>query len=233
MNVNDFSIEVPAGDMLVTIFDHQRTLMNKYHPVESKNVGHNIPSSAGKSGLHDGPLDINDRASQLQIKSFAWRITEEITEATLCFTPTGVDETHYLEELVDALHFSVELLIMSGLTEEDLAKPKYDNDRMAYLFDTATYQSAGDISTKGVQNSLRNQAYYVVEKLGEAMNRLKLKPWKSTAILTDYPAYKLSMSQFFYEFIDLLVASGFNARSATAMYLNKNAVNQFRIRSNY
>ena len=65
MNVNDFNIEIPEGDKLTIIFDHQRSLMNKYHPIETKNVGHFVPSAPGKTGDHDGALDINDRDCQL------------------------------------------------------------------------------------------------------------------------------------------------------------------------
>lgn len=224
MNVNDFNVEIPPGDMLETIFSHQRQLMDRYHSIEEKNVGHLVPSTPCEYGPHCGPLDINDRASQLQMKSFAWRITEEITEATLALEEA--DKTHYLEELIDALHFSVELLIMSGLSNSALV-PFGDRDGLEFLF----MSSAMDVTEN--RSELKYISYSAIEKLGEAMNRLKLKPWKTTALVTDEGLYKNSVRDFFFHLIDLLQASGFTSKSATAMYLNKNAVNQFRIESKY
>jgi hypothetical protein len=237
VNVHDFAdIKLPAGDMLELIFNHQRDLMDKYHAIEETNVGHAIPSQCypfnpptPPTWFFAGALDINDRASQLRMKDFAWRITEELTEATLALGEDDEthyledDETHYLEELIDALHFSVELLILCGIEPEELAA-NIDGD----IFESAFRESRPAWISKPLA-----LAYKTVEKLGEAMNRLKLKPWKTTAMLTDEQAFHVSLTEFFAALIDLLKASGFTARSATVMYLQKNAVNQFRQRSNY
>src|ERR1700744_6362039 len=64
---------------------------------------------------HAGALNLNDRFSQLRLKDFAWRITEELAEATECFNHKPFNRTHFLEELIDALHFSVELCCYSGI----------------------------------------------------------------------------------------------------------------------
>jgi dimeric dUTPase (all-alpha-NTP-PPase superfamily) len=250
VNVNDYQVEVPEGDMLQIIFDHQRDLMDKYHPIEEDVVGHHIPynfhptpsmkefdPSKRPRWLYAGPLNIQDRASQLRFKDFAWRITEEITEATLALGEE--DETHYLEELIDVLHFSVELLIMCGLfpltSEVALAKAEAGTPS-GDSFERAFAVSSVWVHPREGRNSvltLRNHAYLVIEKLGEAMNRLKLKAWKVTAMVTDEKLFHQSLSEFFAALIDLLKASGFTAKTATQMYLNKNAVNQFRIGSKY
>jgi dUTPase len=231
MNVNDYQIEIPAGDMLQIIFDHQRDLMDKYHLIEQGIVGHSIPSSPSERGEYSGSLNVQDRASQLRMKDFAWRITEELTEATLALGEE--DPTHYLEEIIDALHFSVELLILCGvipLTAERITEAgtaSGDSFERAFALSPAT-----TIDQLEIWN-LRVIAYSVIEHLGEAMNRLKLKPWKVTAMLTDEKLFHQSLTKFFAALIDLLKASGFTAKTATRMYLNKNAVNQFRIRSKY
>lgn len=219
MNVKDFDIPIPEGDMMVTIFSHQRQLMNRYHEIEEKNLGHAIPYSADYYGPYCGALDVDDRASQLRFKDFAWRVTEELTEATLALNEDDV--THYEEELIDALHFAVELVILCGL-EKELGF-KDSGDSLSWYFSNAEQPPVNRVFS----------VYNVVEQLGEAMNRLKLKPWKTTAMLTDREAFKKSMVKFFQSVISLLKASGFDARTATAMYLNKNAVNQFRQASNY
>jgi hypothetical protein len=223
MNVEDFQIPIPEGDMLETIFNHQRDLIDKYHLIETELVGHYVPSALVEvdgqiKWHHAGALNIQDRYCQLRFKDFAWRITEELTEATLALGEEN--ETHYLEELIDALHFSVELLIMCGM----FPVGQSEGDRFEAAFSNSIY---------GKENSERWHVYRTIEKLGEAMNRLKLKPWKVTAMLTDEKAFMQSLAEFFAALIDLLKASGFTAKSATQMYLNKNAVNQFRIGSKY
>lgn len=124
MNVNDFKSELPEGkDLLKLIFEKQFDLMVKYHPIEENNLGFKIPS-VDKMG--EG-LDINSTLVQYRIKDFMWRITEELGEAANTLknkpwknTHMVVDETHYLEEVIDAVHFLVELLIMNGFTPESL-----------------------------------------------------------------------------------------------------------------
>jgi hypothetical protein len=121
MNVNDVKIEdigVISKDMLQSIFDKQGKLMIKYHDIEKE---------SGLLQTEDCPVNINDNKGQSRLKDFAWRITEELGEAMNCLknkpwkqTHMITDETHYQEELIDALHFFVELLILSGMTAEDV-----------------------------------------------------------------------------------------------------------------
>lgn len=228
--------------MLEIIFNHQRELMNKYHSIEEKNVGHNIPFSADENGPYCGRLNIQDRASQLRLKDFAWRVTEELTEATLCLIPDAsdkIDKTHYEEELIDALHFSVELCALSGLRESSIAgelkSTDVKKDMLEWLFYISQVSSVSHdfLSRYDAHSLLRNRAYVVIENLGEAMNFLKLKPWKTTAMLTDERAYIQCIRNFFISLIELLKTSGFNAKSATHMYLRKNSVNKFRQNSAY
>ena len=224
MNVKDFDIPIPEGDMLVTIFNRQRELMNTYHKIEENNVGHLLPYTSNEHGEYCGALNIDDRASQLRIKEFAWFITEELTEATLALAEE--DRVHFEEELIDALHFSVEIMILSGI------KPVYGTgDAFQKAFDSVLIEKRPAFLSENLL--IKIQTYQAIEKLGEAMNRLKLKSWKTTAMLTDREAYNVSISDFFKNFIALLKLSGFTARTATAMYLNKHAVNQFRQLSNY
>jgi hypothetical protein len=241
MNVDDFKdVVIPEGDMLELIFNHQRDLLDKYHLIEEELVGHPIPSAPyTQKGVEDlprhwfyaGPLQIQDRASQLRFKSFAWRITEELTEATLSLGEEN--DTHYLEELIDALHFSVELLIMAGLfpcpDQKRIGDPAGDRLKVAF----SCSHEASEQRQLYTNHDLKVMTYWVIEKLGEAMNRCKLKEWKRTAMQTDERAFHQSLSEFFAKLIDLLKASGFTAETCTKMYMSKNLVNKFRIGSGY
>lgn len=120
MNVNDVKKEdvVINGDMLQSIFDKQKSLMEKYHHIEKDN---------GLLQTEDCPVNMNDPKGQARLKDFAWRITEEIGEAMNCLknkpwkqSHMETDVTHYQEELIDGLHFFVELLILSGMDAEDV-----------------------------------------------------------------------------------------------------------------
>lgn len=120
VNVNDFSNERPEGDMLEIIFKRQTELMEKYDPIEEKNLGHELPH---------GVFDLDNPQSQARIKDFAWRVTEEIGEAMNCLknkpwksTHMKTDEIHFREELIDGFHFYVEMLIHCGFDAESLLK---------------------------------------------------------------------------------------------------------------
>jgi hypothetical protein len=107
------------GDWLATIFKGQEILMEKYQEIERRNGAIVVEKE-----MH-GELD--DRKVQMRIKDLAYRIVEEISEATNCLRQkpwsesfTATDRDHFFEELSDALHFFVELCITAGLSADDL-----------------------------------------------------------------------------------------------------------------
>lgn len=118
MNIDDVKEIKVKGDKLEAIFIRQKELMNKYHKIEAK---------SGLMQTDKVPVDIDSPAGQARLKDFAWRITEEIGEAMNCLkqkpwkqTHMETDVVHYLEEIIDAFHFFIELCILSGLTADDL-----------------------------------------------------------------------------------------------------------------
>src|SRR5437773_1501280 len=122
MNVKDFEgIEIPEGDMLQTIFDGQHELIAKYHDIEGARGALVVdPDKFGE-------LDL--RYVQWRIKDLAYRMVEELTEATNTLknkpwkvSEVTTDKLHFYEELADALHFYIELCITAGMDAEDLAR---------------------------------------------------------------------------------------------------------------
>lgn len=239
MNVEDFNIQIPDGDMLETIFSRQRDLIDKYHLIEVANVGQHIPSTSCSNGErswgHAGALSLNHRASQLRLKDFAWRITEELAEATECFNQKTLNLVHFREELIDALHFSVELCCYSGIALQDFFGGPIQGDALENLFQLFGCARVTEVDFENYyhRETFCGQVWAAVESLGTAMNCLKMKPWKTTPMLTDEKEYRKHTVLFFHQFIGLLSAAGFDAKSCTAMYLNKHAVNKFRQGSNY
>lgn len=107
-------------DMLVQIFAKQRSIMDKYRPIEQKN-GTRHPQT-----WHYGV--ITDRDVQEFIKRMVFATIQELCEATHILennpwresTQHEIDSAHYYEELADAFHFFVEVLIASGVSADDL-----------------------------------------------------------------------------------------------------------------
>jgi len=122
VNVKDFEdIQIPEGDMLQTIFDGQHELIAKYHEIEERRGALVIVPE------YFGDLDL--RYVQWRIKDLAYRMVEELTEATNTLknkpwkqSEVTTDKLHFYEELADALHFYVELCITAGMDAEDLAR---------------------------------------------------------------------------------------------------------------
>ena len=125
MDIRDITQEPEKTDnKLKTIFSLQKELLNHYQKIE---------------GLPKYPIEVNVKASQMILKDFIGRITEELAEGLesldkiLMVKDKYQDVTrsgeHYKgtvvpmiqnfnEECSDALHFAVELLIYSGVDED-------------------------------------------------------------------------------------------------------------------
>lgn len=117
MNITDIENVKISGDMLKTIFDKQQALELKYNAIEKKN-GALVPET---------PLDLNTFQGQERVRLLIYRITEELYEAGNTLrnkawkssqVPADVD--HFLEEIIDALHFQIQLFIELGLTAEEV-----------------------------------------------------------------------------------------------------------------
>lgn len=120
-DVKDPEFKVKDGDLLQMIIDQQHLLMRKYEEIERK-----------KGIDSHSPVNVHTCRGQQRLKDIMWRVVEEIGEASNCLknkpwkvheVPTDVD--HYQEELSDALHFFIELLITSGIDSADRVAALY------------------------------------------------------------------------------------------------------------
>lgn len=219
MNINDIekTNDIPA-DIWKAIWDKQRQLADKYKDIE------------GMGDLLDTiPTNVDTLKGQRWIKDFAWRVTEELTEADEAkfeleelMDPLSSEswdrldddeketatqlKQHYLEEVTDALHFFVELCIIAGY------EPEFFNE----------------ITALGERNS-----YDVIYQMGLMCNCLKNKPWKQTQMLTDRKKFEGYLFAAFDNLVKLFYNEGLADVDIYQFYFKKNAVNQFRIRSKY
>jgi len=201
LDVKDNEVTVPGTtlDVLEGIFNRQSELHKKYGPIEVKN-------GIGLAIAEGIPFDLDNPKWQYVLKDYAWRVTEELTEAMEAHQEHNIP--HTVEELIDALHFYTELLIVCDYTAKDVLSRYMD-----------TYE---------------HNMLYPVYYLGLACNLLKNKPWKNTHVPTDKVRFKTHMLEGYVCLLHVIMTSFLGTFGEIYMvYFKKSLVNSFRIRSNY
>lgn len=208
MNIEDVKSEDGYPEnLLEAIFTKQKELMKHYHPIEERN---------GLMRTNEIPVNPHCKYGQAQLKDFAWRFTEEIGEATEALEIHPGNRNHFYEEMIDALHFLVELCVLSDVTPGEIAE---DLDSVEIIVFKP--------------REVGSQVYMPIEELAKAMNCLKNKPWKQTHILTDTNKYQGHVVRTFELFINVLFEMGLGPENIYDIYFKKNEVNKFRQRSQY
>jgi hypothetical protein len=203
MNIEDSKHidEKDIAEPMKAVFEKQLELAKKYKDIEK---------------LPDWPLNLDIAENQIIIKDFKQRGMEEVAEAIEGFRKGEI--MHYKEELIDALHFFVELSILAGKDHTFYSYYKYKKNIDSDITIEKIYYKTG----------------VLCEKFGLLMNVLKCKPWKQSQVLTDTGKfYKLLKEAFEYYLKYLHDCGGMDYIDIYNMYCRKNEVNQFRIRSNY
>lgn len=213
MNIKDVkNPELPEEDLLVAMFSRQRELMEKYHKIEESNG----------LLLHPNiPVEIECPLGQHRLKDFMWRITEELGEAM-----SSSSEEHLKEELADALHFLIELCILSDITIEEIHEFRNKFTTEDLIPDSPLY-------LKSQISKPTEFCFEIILCLTKAGNTLKQRPWKQTHQLTDIPKYKFHMCEAFCCFTTLCKYYDIDSEELYMLYFRKNQVNQFRIKSKY
>lgn len=230
----------------------------------------------GIEGLPSYPVDINTKEGQILLKDFNARIVEELGEAMESYElimaspelKMGLKDvkphlSNFNEEIADAMHFMLELLIFSGITEYDLMDeatetengdlddfiskiihksifPPSDhaimnNDRVL-RFDneeSISLLQGGRVWDQSVEIQMKVILWDITFKLQMARNTLKNKPWKQTGVLTDEVAYRKYLIESFELLILFYVHQGVKPIQIFENYALKNQVNLFRQLSKY
>lgn len=222
MNITHATHEEVTGDKLQAIFTRQKELMEKYHHIEA---------SSGLLQTEDCPVNLDDKRGQARLKDFSWRITEEIGEA-LDALYVEQDQTHYIEELIDGLHFLTELTILAGKDWDticlDVEYPEEDR------LDTIVENSLLAFTDKDYETvSLPGTITHFIQCLGMMCNCLKNKPWKQTQMETNRENFYLHLDMVWFTYLGILTLSDLTPDDIVDIYLKKSQVNKFRQRSNY
>lgn len=223
VNIEDFKAPETKGDKLEAIFKRQKELMKKYHVIEA---------ASGLLQTYDVPVDLDDAKGQARIKDFAWRCTEELMEAMDAYQ----NKTHFEEEIADALHFLVELIILAGLTAKDMGeyiclpgtiisyRGESIPDNLDLLFVCYTHWKT---------MTVKQMVLKFLISLGMTCHLLKNKPWVQTQRLTDRDEFKKRLIETFQGFIGICLVAKIGAESLYSLYFRKSDVNRFRQRSKY
>jgi phosphoribosyl-ATP pyrophosphohydrolase len=202
MNVTDVQAANVVGDKLQAIFDRQMELLLKYREIEGMPYG--VP-----------PLPLDTALGQKWVRDFMWRVTEELAEAYECRNA----QDHFVEEISDAIHFLVELFILSGIDRKDIPGTLEDQFR--------------SVSVASGVGHYREKVWEFIYQLGISANVLRNKAWKQTQVPTDLPYFRKLLLESWMKFIHCCSHTGMDAESFTEIYFKKSEVNKFRIRSYY
>lgn len=216
MNIDDVADQTTIPEkVFAAIFDRQKELMSKYDHIEAKN-GLTLP---------EAPYQLDDKFLQYRLKDFFWRTTEELAEALeVTVEPKNwrerwaddADLRHMYEEVADALHFFVEASIYANIKPEAV-------ESISPTMPTEPLDSI----------AIRDECANLVFAMGLAANCLKNKPWKQTQMATDHNRFLEQMRLAWTHFHLLWCWMGCTRADVYNLYMKKNTVNGFRIRSNY
>jgi hypothetical protein len=164
----------------------------------------------------DVPVDIHGARGQRVLKERAWWIVEELIEAL--DATEEQDDTKFLEELSDALHFLTELLILAGLDPSIIP----------------TVESNPLFSPIIEKRRLCRGVMEVIKNLGRGMWQLRNKSWKKSQVLTDVPRFTRHLQTAYIRLLELYANEfGLDMTQICLLYLKKSEVNKFRQRSQY
>jgi len=191
MNIQNFEPFTPTWE---EIFAKQKELKFMYEP-EAKELYENF--------------DIDCFEDQELFKKYCWRITEELTEALEAHFKDGTD--HIQEELIDAMNFSIELMLLYG----------WD------------YRQFDPVPSHHFGWGIINQVSSTIYSLGLTANCLKNRQWRRSQYLVDLLIFERRFKKFLaggYRLLRQFFKSDEEIRQAWSL---KYQVNLFRIQSNY
>jgi hypothetical protein len=238
LNIEDIKVKIACPKLIIpAIFEHQRTLMQKYDQIETRN-GIHVPELPGH---------IDNRCIQYRLKDMFWRFTEELTEAAeelsihrqdfieLKNWITAWDQRasiqHFFEEFVDALHFLTEASIIANLAP-DLIQLNMEQIMRVYLQDGTVFRDFDDRSWS-IADVIQMSFFNTIQTLGLAANCLKNKPWKMTEMSTDITRFRGFLYSTWDQFFITWGRMGGSIDLLYILYAKKNQVNQWRQKTNY
>ena len=207
-------IKVPESKhYFLSVWGLQKALLKEYTKIEE---------------LPKYPLNLDIKENQNLLKDFISRVVEELAEA---YEQAIIkkDFALFYEELADALHFIVEVMIFSAPLMD------FVGPHMVDILAVNAKSPKGYVKSKDINNvHLALWMWDVTYYLNLARNTLRNKPWKQTEVRTRKNQFISLISKSFAVLIYGMVnVVGLSAREIFVEYYKKNQINQFRIKSKY
>lgn len=195
-------------DPFVKIWGLQLELLESYQKIE------NLPL---------WPVNLDIKSHQELIKDFIARVVEELAESYEAYL--NGDWANTREELADALHFFMEILIYT-----------VPSSNFKQVLEIAPNQDTFDVLLHRDQprvNGLVQWYWYVTYHLNIARNNLRNKRWKQTQVLAQKAEFIVNLAKAFHTLIFGFKLMGMDSTDIYEIYYLKNRVNHFRIKSRY
>ena len=165
--------------------------------------------------LYGVPIcDLDLPSDQQQLRSMSWNCIEEVGEA-IDVILTSDHATHLGDELADMTAFYIELLIMSGITKEQVDLKSWEATERKPFSEIEKAFTSFSVS------------------LALSINTLKNRYWRKTNLKTDREVYLERLKRTIPLFRLLIMSFGISFKSLMDYYLKKYEVNVFRIRTKY
>jgi hypothetical protein len=209
-------------DRLAEIFTRQAEYLESLLPIYAFN--------GDRAHVTPMPWPLDSRNFQEDFRLLAWRCTEEVIEAIEhhmeCSTWDEQYDSKLREEICDAFHFFVELVLALGIHEQELItgiagvhRFNPDND---YLYSTFKFVGNGSGET------IPQRWGMFIYQLGLAMHELRQRPWRTDNRPTDRWKLVARMNAAFITFICACRRSGMDADDLYDAYFAKSRINKLR-----
>lgn len=222
VNVKDFQAPAATSCRLTAMFDRQYELAVKYLPIESRN---NCLETS------DIPVNMLRPEGQKRAKWFWCMCMEELSEAALAVDEHPDDVLHMQEEVIDALHFLIEMFLMMGKDPQFFKCERHSGEILEGLYPNAGIRP--DPHDPHWKRMFGETIFLFHKYMGGAMNCLKQKPWKQDHKHTDQERFHDFLREGLQQFWLICATAGLKADDVYDLYFRKSEVNKFRQRSNY
>lgn len=196
-------MKIPSewSEVIAQMFERQLQLMREYKIIQQ---------------LPDPPLSLYTPHCQQIMRDYAWWVTEELAEsheAFIKYPDPAQCAAMGAEELADATHFLIELLIFAGIGSGQCYEKRHHWSHKSF--------------------SITGAYWNLTYKLGLAMNHLRNKPWKKTQHPTNEYKFRAALLECWVALVDCWSAVGCTPDNMYEFYFKKAEVLDQRIAGSY
>ena len=236
-------------DELELIFDRQKDLMVKYGTIKECWSIHTFDV---QSSIRRFSKYTTEELSEAFEEIFKYkRVTKDKFEDYQLDKNKKVSElnwdilAHFQEEISDAIHFYMEKIILCWIEDVDQLYQEVEDiikEETSLETEILNYSSLeGFIKwlnntkkfTDVTLDELYNFALRFIYSVNISDNFLRNKEWKKSNVLTNVNWFYKSLWISLYHLVEFLLAAQINKEKLLELYILKNNVNNFRIKSKY